>query len=254
MKQNTASTINKDSQIVSSNVTGSNTTASSDRFDQISSKDNSANGILAALCYTTQFIQLIAFILDVPLPTAIRFKDLCTSVSAINLTNICNAAVRLDNSIIYIASSQGVPCDLLLRGHTLENLLTLLNTKNPRLGHNQPFCPYSEMLLGVRQIRKPRSHSILNKSSHPIITPLHPSVTHVIEGDETHLISCESDNDSDWEDLENDLAYSVYPYCNNNNINSEMQQSGTMAESQEHQTSKSIFGALSFLWRSADEK
>ena len=137
---------------------------------------------LAALSHSAHLIQTITFILDVLLPDHLSFYSFNIPDTGVDTAQLCSAAALLENNIVYLAATQGVPHDLLLKGHALENLLTLLNRRNPRLGQGHPFSPYPELFVRESQL-------LGNESTNPV------------EGI-TRLRSITSDSDSEWEDLE----------------------------------------------------
>ena len=176
-------------------------------------------GILAALCYTAQLVRTVAFILDILLPDPISLSAFSLADTAIDCGELGRIAAQLENNIVYLAASQAVPSDLLLQGHTLENLLTLLNRKNPKLGQSAAFAPYPELSV--------REGQLLGTEA---ATP-----EEIVRG-----VSVGSETDSDWEDLEKSVALSGS--CEGLDMAASVQQSQDSSRSR----------LLSFFWRSPD--
>ncbi|KAI6662045.1 hypothetical protein LOD99_9632 [Oopsacas minuta] len=152
--------------------------------------ESARTATLAALSHAAQLVQTIAFILDILLTDRLSFSTFNIPDTGADSSQLCSAASHLENDVVYLAATQGVPQDLLLKGHALENLLTLLNRRNPRLGQRLAFYPYPELFVRESQL-------------------LGTDLTSPVGG-ETRLrsLSNASDSDSDWEDLEKSINLS----------------------------------------------
>ena len=155
--------------------------------DPSQSREAARIAILAGLSHSAQLLQNIAYILDTLLIEQVSFHTFNIPDTSANSSQLCTATTLLENSVVYLAAAQGVPSDLLLKGHALENLLTLLNPRNPRLGQRHPFSPYPDLFLREGQL-------IGTELSSPV------------EG--ARGVSNASDSDSDWEDLEKSISLS----------------------------------------------
>jgi len=80
----------------------------------------SRNEIQAALTYTTQFVNLIAFILDATLPYNLPHNK--WSSQSLNEKQFQNAVAKLNVNIIYLCLHQSIPILNQLPRNTLENL------------------------------------------------------------------------------------------------------------------------------------
>lgn len=199
--------------------TDTDTTSSLDMSRSLCS-ESERTATLAALSHSAHLIQTIAFILDILLPDHLSFYSFNIPDTGVDTAQLCSASALLENNVVYLAATQGVPHDLLLKGHALENLLTLLNRRNPRLGQRHAFSPYPELSV--------RENQLLGiESANP-------------EG-VTRLSSITSDSDSEWEDLEKSF---------------DMSESGdatvglSQLERSQQENSRPRF--LSFFWRSAE--
>ena len=189
----------------------------SQTLDVSLSSETARISTLAALSHSAQLLQNITSILDTLLPDQISFHTFNIADTNVNSAQLCSASTLLENSVVYLAAAQGVPPDLLLKGHALENLLTLLNPRNPLLGQTRPFVPFPDLFLRETQL---------------IGTELSSSV----EGaSRSRRVSNASDSDSDWEDLEKSISLSYS--CEGETARSDV--------------TRSRF--LSFFWRSAAE-
>ena len=201
----------------------SHTDPSSSSLDMSRSlcSESERTATLAALSHSAHLIQTIAFILDILLPDHLSFYSFNIPDTGVDTAQLCSAAALLENNVVYLAATQGVPHDLLLKGHALENLLTLLNRRNPRLGQRHAFSLYPELFVRESQL-------LSNESTNPI------------EG-LTRLRSIPSDSDSDWEDLEK--SFDLSESCD---ASMELSQ----LEKAQQENSRPSF--LSFLWRSTE--
>ncbi|XP_058053695.1 beclin 1-associated autophagy-related key regulator [Anopheles bellator] len=95
---------------------------------------NPAHTISAALTYTAQLVQLIAFVLDVRLPRRVAYADFCTTSLAEGPFR--KKVARLNADIVALCYAQCCRLNDMHPTHTLENLLCLLSS--PLLGHCGP--------------------------------------------------------------------------------------------------------------------
>lgn len=98
-------------------------------------EQNQAYNISAALCYTTQLVNLLAFYLDVILPKKVSYTDFYST--EISDSKFYKKISKLNTNILYLCFSQGVDTSLLNPKHTLCNILHLVNF--PDLGRDGPF-------------------------------------------------------------------------------------------------------------------
>lgn len=106
---------------------------------------NEAYNIGAALCYTTQLVNLLSFYLDVLLPRKVNFADFCVK----NLTErkFYRKIAWLNLNVLYLCFSQGMDTVLLNPKHTLNNILNLV--QHADLGQTGPFQVDSGLLLSL---------------------------------------------------------------------------------------------------------
>lgn len=107
--------------------------------------DNQAYNISAALCYTTQLVNLLAFYLDILLPNRLSYVDFCST--DISDQKFYKKISKLNTNILYLCFSQGVDTSLLNPKHTLCNLLHLVNYSH--LGRTEPFEIDSNMFFSL---------------------------------------------------------------------------------------------------------
>lgn len=98
-------------------------------------EQNQAYNISAALCYTTQLVNLLAFYLDVILPKKVNYSDF--NSTEISDSKFYKKISKLNTNILYLCFSQGVDTSLLNPKHTLCNILHLVS--HPDLGRDEPF-------------------------------------------------------------------------------------------------------------------
>lgn len=111
--------------------------------DQIGS--NEAYNIGAALCYTTQLVNLLAFYLDVILPKKVSYADFC--VRDLTQRQFHRKVAWLNANVLYLCFSQGMDSVLLNPKHTLNNLLNLV--QHADLGQSGPFQVDSGLILSL---------------------------------------------------------------------------------------------------------
>ncbi|KAG8327765.1 autophagy protein 14, variant 2 [Homalodisca vitripennis] len=95
---------------------------------------NQAYNISAALTYTTQLVNGIAFYLGIKLPNKLCYSDLCSN--ALSDTKFARRVARLNLNVLHLCLSQNVPPELLQPTQTLQNILHLL--ESPDLGRMGP--------------------------------------------------------------------------------------------------------------------
>lgn len=108
-------------------------------------EQNQAYNISAALCYTTQLVNLLAFYLDVILPKRVSYTDFYST--DISDSKFYKKISKLNTNIMYLCFSQGVDTTLLNPKHTLCNILHLVN--HPDLGRTDPFEIDSDLILSL---------------------------------------------------------------------------------------------------------
>ncbi|KAJ1528807.1 hypothetical protein ONE63_007184 [Megalurothrips usitatus] len=98
---------------------------------------NPGYNISAALTYTTQLINVLAFYLDVRLPCKLHYSDFCGT--ELSEPKFAKRVARLNWNVLHLCFSQNVSPDLLHPNHTLANVLHLLNTQVSDLGRQGPL-------------------------------------------------------------------------------------------------------------------
>lgn len=99
--------------------------------------NNPAFNITAALTYTTQLVNILAFYLDVRLPYKMIYSDFCSS--DMNEQQFSRRVARLNANILHLCFTQSVRLDVLHPARTLHNILQLLNTEVGDLGRLGPI-------------------------------------------------------------------------------------------------------------------
>lgn len=107
--------------------------------------ENQAYNISAALCYTTQLVNLLAFYLDILLPNRLTYADFYSTDIGDN--KFYKKVSKLNTNILYLCFSQGVDTSLLNPKHTLCNLLHLVN--HSHLGRTEPFEIDSNLVFSL---------------------------------------------------------------------------------------------------------
>lgn len=95
---------------------------------------NPAYNISAALTYTTQLVNMLAFFLDVRLPAKLCYSDFCTH--EMNKNKFTKKVARLNWNVLHLCLSQNVDPRLLKPERTLSNLLLLLDQTVSDLGRS----------------------------------------------------------------------------------------------------------------------
>ncbi|KAE8746410.1 beclin 1-associated autophagy-related key regulator-like [Frankliniella occidentalis] len=98
---------------------------------------NPGYNISAALTYTTQLINVLAFYLDVRLPCKLHYSDFCGT--ELSEQKFAKRVARLNWNVLHLCFSQSVSPDLLHPNHTLSNILHLLDTQVSDLGRQGPL-------------------------------------------------------------------------------------------------------------------
>ncbi|XP_067002643.1 beclin 1-associated autophagy-related key regulator [Anabrus simplex] len=98
---------------------------------------NPAYNISAALTYTTQLVNVLAFYLDVRLPTRLCYSDFCGH--EMTDQQFARRVARLNSNVLHLCFSQNVNPELLHPTRTLQNILHLLNTRVSDLGRQGPL-------------------------------------------------------------------------------------------------------------------
>ncbi|KAL1114784.1 hypothetical protein AAG570_007608 [Ranatra chinensis] len=101
--------------------------ASNDAVDH-----NPAYNISAALTYTTQLVNLLAFYLDIRLPTKLCYSEFCGNELSEN--KFAKRVARLNWNVLHLCLSQNVNPRLLNPKSTLQNILHLLDPGTSDLG------------------------------------------------------------------------------------------------------------------------
>ncbi|XP_071453828.1 beclin 1-associated autophagy-related key regulator [Hetaerina americana] len=100
-------------------------------------KHHPAYTISAALTYTTQLVNVLAYYLDVRLPKKLCYSDFCGH--EMGERRFARKVAKLNANILHLCFSQNVDPKLLHPQQTLRNLLLLLNPKVSDLGRQGPM-------------------------------------------------------------------------------------------------------------------
>ncbi|XP_014293713.1 beclin 1-associated autophagy-related key regulator [Halyomorpha halys] len=95
---------------------------------------NPAYNISAALTYTTQLVNMLAYFLDVRLPAKLCYSDFCTHEMSRN--KFTKKVARLNWNVLHLCLSQNVDPRLLKPERTLSNLVLLLDQTVSDLGRS----------------------------------------------------------------------------------------------------------------------
>ncbi|XP_043930356.1 beclin 1-associated autophagy-related key regulator [Protopterus annectens] len=98
---------------------------------------NPAHTISAALCYATQLVNTLSYILDVNLPKRLCNSEFCKE--NLSRRKFIRAVNKINANIIHLCFSQHVNPELLHPLHTLKNLMHLVSPNNADLGRSGPF-------------------------------------------------------------------------------------------------------------------
>ncbi|GLV43336.1 Autophagy-related 14 [Carabus blaptoides fortunei] len=98
---------------------------------------NPAFNVTAALTYTTQLVNILAFYLDVRLPYKMVYSDFCGN--DMNEQQFARRVARLNANVLQLCFSQSVCPEVLHAPRTLHNILQLLNTEVGDLGRLGPI-------------------------------------------------------------------------------------------------------------------
>lgn len=99
--------------------------------------NNPAYNITAALTYTTQLVNILAFYLDVRLPYKMTYSEFCSNV--MDEQQFSRRVARLNANILHLCFTQNVKLDVLNPPRTLHNILQLLNPETGDLGRMGPI-------------------------------------------------------------------------------------------------------------------
>jgi beclin 1-associated autophagy-related key regulator len=98
---------------------------------------NPAYNISAALTYTAQLINVLAFYFNVRLPYRMVYSDFCGSY--MDEAQFTRRVARLNANVLYLCFSQNIDLSNLKACETIHNILKLMDTSNPHLGRQGPF-------------------------------------------------------------------------------------------------------------------
>ncbi|XP_044264376.1 beclin 1-associated autophagy-related key regulator isoform X1 [Tribolium madens] len=98
---------------------------------------NPGYNISAALTYTAQLINVLAFYFNVRLPYRMVYSDFCGSY--MDEAQFTRRVARLNANVLYLCFSQNIDLSYLKACETIHNLLRLIDTSNPHLGRQGPF-------------------------------------------------------------------------------------------------------------------
>ncbi|KAL0280944.1 UNVERIFIED_CONTAM: hypothetical protein PYX00_002089 [Menopon gallinae] len=113
--------------------------------DNYKLEENEAYNISAALCYTTQLVNLLAFYLDIILPKKLNYTDFYNIDISDHKFN--KKISKLNTNILYLGFSQGIDTFLLNPKQTLCNILHLV--QYPNLGRTEPFEIDSNLVMSL---------------------------------------------------------------------------------------------------------
>ncbi|KAF2899294.1 hypothetical protein ILUMI_06874 [Ignelater luminosus] len=98
---------------------------------------NPAYNISAALTYTAQLVNVLAFYLDVRLPHKMFYSDFCSSCMSEH--QFSRRVARLNANILHLCFTQNTNIETLYPLRTLHNILQLLDTNITDLGRQGPI-------------------------------------------------------------------------------------------------------------------
>ncbi|XP_017781372.1 PREDICTED: beclin 1-associated autophagy-related key regulator isoform X2 [Nicrophorus vespilloides] len=102
-----------------------------------SQEHHPAYSISAALTYTAQLLNVIAFYLDIRLPYKMIYSDFCTN--EMDSATFSRRVSRLNANALHLCYSQNVDLDSLNPVQSLHNILQLIDAKTTDLGRYGPF-------------------------------------------------------------------------------------------------------------------
>ncbi|XP_054259071.1 beclin 1-associated autophagy-related key regulator [Macrosteles quadrilineatus] len=91
-------------------------------------EQNQAYNISAALTYTTQLVNVIAFYLGIKLPNKLCYSELCST--ALSENKFARRVARLNLNVLHLCLSQNVPAESIHPSQTLQNILYLLESED----------------------------------------------------------------------------------------------------------------------------
>ncbi|CAG2054163.1 unnamed protein product [Timema podura] len=98
---------------------------------------NPAYNLAAALTYTTQLINVLAYYLDVRLPNKLCYSDFCGH--EMSDPTFARRVAKLNANVLHLCFLQNVEPERLRSTHTLHNVLNLLDTTVSDLGRQGPL-------------------------------------------------------------------------------------------------------------------
>ncbi|KAJ9578806.1 hypothetical protein L9F63_004956, partial [Diploptera punctata] len=98
---------------------------------------NPAYNISAALTYTTQLVNVLAFYLDVRLPNKLCYSDFCGH--EMSESQFAHRVAKLNHNVLHLCFTQNVNPSSLHPTHTLHNIMILLNPELSDLGRPGPM-------------------------------------------------------------------------------------------------------------------
>lgn len=100
-------------------------------------EQNPAYSISAALTYTAQLVNVIAFYLDIRLPYKMVYKDFCTD--DMTKQQLARRVARLNANVLHLCFSQNVDLNVLQPTQTLFNIMKMVEAETGDLGRNGPM-------------------------------------------------------------------------------------------------------------------
>ncbi|XP_018914794.1 beclin 1-associated autophagy-related key regulator isoform X2 [Bemisia tabaci] len=98
---------------------------------------NPAYNISAALTFTTQLVNVLAYFLDVRLPCKLSYSEFCTN--ELSEQKFTKRVARLNASVLHLCFSQNMKPEVLHPTRTLHNILNFLNAEVCDLGRQGPI-------------------------------------------------------------------------------------------------------------------
>ncbi|KAF7990810.1 hypothetical protein HCN44_000615 [Aphidius gifuensis] len=101
------------------------------------SMHNPAYNISAALTYTTQLVNVIAYYVNVKLPYKLSYGEFCGN--EMSDQKFARKVARLNSNVLHLCFTQNTDIHVLHPMHTLQNLMHLLNTEISDFGRIGPM-------------------------------------------------------------------------------------------------------------------
>lgn len=111
--------------------------------------NNPAFNITAALTYTTQLVNILAFYLDIRLPHKLVYSDFCSS--DMSEQQFSRRVAKLNANILHLCFTQNVKPEVLHPPRTLHNILQLLNAGVGDLGRIGPVETEPELANSLEE-------------------------------------------------------------------------------------------------------